>query len=444
MLRTTRRTFSLGVAALAVLLFACGDEELSNNETPTNQVNQNQGENQSPDNSGEHENNQTVTENSSDPNGTNANQEPDNSTEEPTPWDALPPRPWDSSAHGPFQVSYRYDSLSYLPRGDGEEERELKLSIWYPTFDEEGFMAFYNGLLNRPGIFEDAEPALREPAPVMVFSHGNGGISTQSYFWTEYLASHGWIVISPDHTNNTAFDNEGSINFRSAVYRPQDLTASLDYMLELPDEDPLAGYLSDKIAVSGHSFGGFTTLAISGATFPVDQLLAACDDGQISQGMCEIFTDSHMEVFREGFLDPRIQVAIPHTPGGADVMGEGLVDIEIPVLMWTAERDATLPNEEEGDRLWAGLAGEHDVRVDVIDTGHFTFSNMCTLVGDAVPQVANDGCGADFMDTELFFPLVNQYSMEFLRLHLKGDADAGAWFDPGHEPLHENLVFSFK
>lgn len=38
--------------------------------------------------------------------------------------------------------------------------------------------------------------------PLIVFSHGNGGLRNQSSFWCDYMASHGYIVASADHTGN--------------------------------------------------------------------------------------------------------------------------------------------------------------------------------------------------------------------------------------------------
>lgn len=359
------------------------------------------------------------------------------------PFDDLPPKPWSSQEDGPFRVGYRYDSFEYTPLGSDEEPREIKVSIWYPTLATRGTTARYINAIQRPGIFSEPEPALPDPAPVMLFSHGNSSLSAQSYFLSEFLASHGWIVVAPDHLFNTFWDTEGSINFESGYYRPQDISATLDYILELPDEDPLAGKFSDKIAVSGHSFGGYTVLALAGASFQAHHLLQACENGAIQNRFCEMITPDRVEIFAAGFFDERIRVAIPHTPGGFIAFQQGLADIKIPVLLWTAERDKTLPNEKEGDPIWEHLVGEEHVRIDFTDTGHFTFSNMCDLFG-FLDLVRDDGCGPDFFDPQLAYPLINTYSLEFLQLHLFGDQAASAWFTADHEPLHENLIFSFK
>src|ERR1044071_9976096 len=38
--------------------------------------------------------------------------------------------------------------------------------------------------------------------PLIVFSHGNGGTRHQNTFWCDCLASHGYIIVSADHTGN--------------------------------------------------------------------------------------------------------------------------------------------------------------------------------------------------------------------------------------------------
>ena len=452
MIRNTAPWFIALVSAL-VIAAGCGDdngEQDQDNDISENNIAENQNDDENNDGDPE-ENNDTANNDqpaNNDEPADNTNQQPNNdeepanNSEDDGPWADLPAEPWDTQQDGPFEVGYRYESFDYTPRAD-DEVREVGLSIWYPTFEDDGDHARYADWFHHPGVWQDAEPALREPAPVLIFSHGNGGISTQSFFYTEYFASHGWIVISPDHTGNTFLDMEGGgINLESAVYRPQDLTQALDYVLEFPDEDPLSGYFSDKIAVSGHSFGGYTTLAIAGAVFPVDELTSGCDSGEIEDAFCEIFTDGHQDVFRDGFLDPRIQAGIPQTPGGAAVLSEGLDEIDIPMLMWTAAGDTTLPNHEEGDPLWEALDGEHDVRIDAWATGHFTFSNMCDLI--PIDAVQDDGCGEEFMETHVIHPLINVYSHEYLRYHLLGEEDSADWFSPDHTPLHENLNFSFK
>lgn len=351
----------------------------------------------------------------------------------------LPPEPWSIYERGPYEVSWTSYEFTY--DAVGEPERTIRVAAWYPTWTKWGprdsSTARYYNLLNREGVVDTAEPALEGPLPVLVFSHGNSSFAEQSFYMTEFFASHGWLVLAPDHTGNTFFDNTGAINLSSALFRPQDITALLDDVYDLPDDHIIAGMAGDDIVMSGHSFGGFTTLSSSGADFAVDDIVAGCDSGELDQSLCDAFTPEQLDRARMGFVDDRIDVAIPQTPAGAEVFRENLAMIDIPTLLMTAEFDVTLPNEEEGDPIWA-LMDAPSVRLDMLNAGHFTYSNMC----DIVP--VEDGCGEESIEPELAREIINAYSMAFARWHLWGVEEDRA-IATGEEVIYdENIVISTK
>ncbi len=317
---------------------------------------------------------------------------------------------------GPHNIGYRSWNFEYDTKGN--DTRTLRLSVWYPTSDTEGTSGRYFGLVNRPEIFANAT-ILDGTFPVVVFSHGNSGVGEQSYFFTEFLTSHGFVVVAPDHTGNTFQDDSAGLA-EVAAFRPQDVSAVIDEIQNLPTDDPLFGKLTDKIAMSGHSFGGYTTLAASGATFNVEGFVTACESNQPPAGdLCAFFESGGADLFDAGFLDPRIKAAIPLAPVGADFFGMGVSSIRIPTLMITAGQDRTLPNEREGDPLWEQFTAPA-TRVDILKAGHFSFSNICQIAG-ANPNVQNDGCGSDFIPVNEAFVIINAYSVAFLKKNLLGE-----------------------
>lgn len=322
---------------------------------------------------------------------------------------------------GAHNVGYRSWSFTYDTKSQGT--RELRLSVWYPTADTEGSDARYYNLLNRPGIFDSAS-VVDDTFPVVVFSHGNAGFGEQSYYFAEFLTSHGFVVVAPDHTGNTFRDNTASF-FEASGFRPQDISATIDVMQSLPADDPLFGKLTDDIALSGHSLGGFTTLAASGATFNVAGAELACQNGQLPAAFCTFFENGGKELYEAGFLDSRIKVAIPMAPIGATFFGMGVGNITIPTLMITAGKDQTLPNSTEGDPLWAQFTAPA-TRIDITLGGHFTFTSLCAFAG-TMPRLANDGCSDAFIPPAEAFVIINAFSLAFLKKKLLGESTYDAF-----------------
>jgi len=340
---------------------------------------------------------------------------------------------------GPFNVGYMEMTVTHQAEADGtEQKRELELSVWYPTTDKDGLYPRYGGLLDREEVIEDAEVAPLESMPMLVFSHGNGGIAEQNWFMTERWASRGWIAVSPDHTGNTISDGT-DINVEAAIYRPQDIRAVIDRMTSLESDHRLAGRFSGTIVMSGHSFGGYTTLANTGAEYAVEALEQECKDGEIEgRDYCKAFdTEKRREVFREGFADDRIDLAIPQAPAGRKIFRDGHEQIQVPTLLMTGGMDRTLPNDQEGDPIWGYMKGEEHRRLNIDRAGHFTFSNMCTIFGD-LERVKNDGCGDDNVEPEIAFEIINAYSLAFARYQLWDDESAGEIVDGERYPVDRN------
>lgn len=115
----------------------------------------------------------------------------------------------------------------------------------------------------------------RERHPVLIFSHGLGGCPTQSRFMTKGLAARGYLVIAPFHRD------AGCVTPKKAAARPpypfSQPTRWTDDTYADRAEDVRAvavalpssrlGALADtgRLAVGGHSLGGYTALSVGGA-----------------------------------------------------------------------------------------------------------------------------------------------------------------------------------
>ncbi len=225
------------------------------------------------------------------------------------------------------------------------------------------------------GSVRDAAIAEGGPFPVVVFSHGNGGVRFQSFFLTEYLASHGYIVVSPDHTGNAAVSSlpggdltglllpAGVLPNAVAVDpaysfdlqgtdRLADVSFLVDSVIELNESDPDGRFTGkidiENVGLTGHSFGGFTTVAAMVA-------------------------------------DDRFDVGAPM----AGSPPTAAMDRPIMQFLATEDRTIGLTGNDVIEQQYQGHQGPKAI-LRFTDAGHFSFSNMCLLLPDN-----GDGCGTN-------------------------------------------------
>ncbi len=357
---------------------------------------------------------------------------------------AGPERAPDPGAPGPYPVGVTTVVLEDPSRKDpvtGVPPRTFPVEIWYPA-DESARGAqrdVYDLVAEAPAhVRPDLEgveiPPLEQPAvrdapvrsgqgrfPLIVFSHGNGGVRAQSFSYTAHLASHGYVVASPDHVGNTLYDllHESDLEgnaARSITERPLDISAVIDAF----EDGGLAGGRFDglvdleHIGITGHSLGGLTSLIVPNPA-------------------------------RE-FYDPRIDVTVPVTPAGdayLDAFGPP-EDLAIPVFYIGATEDRTLDYQIHTVLTWQrhrppkGMAG-------AVGAGHFSFTEICELdlaaaaaqlgLGEKVEDLLNDGCGPENMPIERAHAINAYYGAAWFNVYLrKSQPTLERYLDPGLQP----------
>ncbi|HVN27681.1 MAG TPA: hypothetical protein VMT64_04305, partial [Candidatus Binataceae bacterium] len=150
------------------------------------------------------------------------------------------------SAAGPFAV--RTDTFEAR---DAARDRIFPCDIWWPD-----------------------EPGAR---PLVLYSHHSGGNRRSATYLTTFLASHGYLVAALDHSEVVSPQIAGNLHDLIANRVP-DVRFLLDYVLagSIPCSarpDP------DRIAIVGHSFGGWTALAIPETDTRVDAVVALAPSG---------------------------------------------------------------------------------------------------------------------------------------------------------------------
>ena len=193
---------------------------------------------------------------------------------------------------------------------DPSDYRELMVQIWYPakggenyqkaphvTFPERAISSItrtaglpssfgkHGTQLTSNSVF-GLLPIQNKKFPLILFSHGDGGLLTQNTSQVEELVSNGYIVIACNHTYNASitFDKKGnSIPYKQNVswneqaqyhkkyytnllinYRYQDLAFLLKVLKQNQFDDgsvnPFKNNINfEKVGAMGHSMGGGTT-----------------------------------------------------------------------------------------------------------------------------------------------------------------------------------------
>jgi pimeloyl-ACP methyl ester carboxylesterase len=181
-------------------------------------------------------------------------------------------------------------------------------------------------------------PAKPGRYPVIIFSHGFGGSSVIFPNTGKVWASHGYVVLHPTHSDSLAMmdanvpsadaavmrkframrgavDRETQMAFVKVLDDPFFLTSRLHDVgfllnaLKTPkaglDAQVLARADTSKIGMSGHSFGGYTTIVLAGSTLvpppgaPVPTGFAGflCMSGQ-GAGRMSLNTDSFRTIVK--------------------------------------------------------------------------------------------------------------------------------------------------
>lgn len=343
-------------------------------------------------------------------------------------------------AVGPFAVG----RSSFTIVDPDREGRELPVDVWYPVDprDANGEPSLYQVTFELwiipdiwviPLVFTaPSERALHEPLisetggfPLIVFSHGSGGLRYQSFFLTEVLASHGFVVASAGHVGNTLLDEIGGTFApmeEMMMARPLDVSLLITRMLE-KNEDPEDFFYSsidgERIGVCGHSFGGFTSFA-----------MAAGFEGDLPDELASELPDDF--VFVPVPPDPRVDAIAPLAP--ASWFGDSELEaITVPTMIIGGTLDTTTPIEEQNVRPFE-LIPDQVFRADLDGAVHFSFSNSCDLIqgmrnqgiqqwmiDDLLGTEFTEPCGPPSLDIEEAHRITNLYTVSLFKAFVEGD-----------------------
>ena len=223
------------------------------------------------------------------------------------------------------------------------------------------------------------------PAKLIVISHGLGSERQTFAYLAEHLASYGYAVAVPEHPGSNAQQLQDLLSGKANevseptefINRPLDIKFLLDELTRLSQLNPLfRGKLStQEVGVIGQSFGGYTALALAGATLNFPQLQRDCANINNSWNTSLLLQCRALLLTPRpyNFRDERVKAVLAINPITSSLLGpSGLSQIKIPVAIVTGSADTVAPALDEQIRPFTWLTTPEKYLVVMKNGTHFS------------------------------------------------------------------------
>ncbi|MFB2933782.1 alpha/beta hydrolase [Aerosakkonemataceae cyanobacterium BLCC-F154] len=298
---------------------------------------------------------------------------------------------------------------------------------------------------------------LTQPAPVVVISHGLGSDPKAFAYLGEHLASHGFVAVLPQHIGSDAVMRQAlllgvarsSVDRMEFVDRPLDIKYTLDE-LERLSRSEFAGKINvQQVGVIGHSFGGYTALALAGAKLNQARIFSECNRRQVNLNASFFLQCLAVDLppLTENLSDPRIKATIALNPLTSIVFGpEGMSDIQVPTLILGGSADVITSVVEEQIQPFIWMKNPDKYLSVVIPSGHAASDQFDGK--DEEPQPNTLGWLLAGRDPQLARYYVKGFSLIFMQAYLNGQSEFKDFLNAAfarsvsREPLKLDLIRS--
>lgn len=276
---------------------------------------------------------------------------------------------------------------------------------------------------------------LGTPAPVVIVSHGFSDTKENLSSLGRHLASHGFVVLLPDHIgSNLKFRldyTEGRLETAMSpseyISRPQEISYLIDW-LEEGDASVLTTKVDlNRIGMMGHSLGAATAYSLAGAELNFERIASDCEKASV-----QINPASYLQC-QARFLpaqpydlqDSRIKAILSANGISSVLFGpEALSQIEIPVLMASAIDDVVAPALIEQIRPFSQLGSQEKYLAVMTEASHFSFiSEEDSDIVSPLNQPGAEALAAIVLGgyREVGSEYMEALNLAFWKVHLEGD-----------------------
>ncbi|MGK7917247.1 MAG: alpha/beta hydrolase, partial [Prochloraceae cyanobacterium] len=287
--------------------------------------------------------------------------------------------------------------------------------------------------------------------PVVVASHGLASNRQHYEELAPHLASYGFVVAVPQHPGSDSIYLEDMLQgyhrdlfkLNEFIDRPLDLSYVLDE-LERRNDTEFEGRLNlESVGVIGHSFGGYTALAIAGAQIDFEGLERECNKVIWDPELSLLLQCRALELPRQtyDFRDQRVQAVAVLNPVTRYMFApQDLSRIQIPIVIGAGEKDPVTPAAREqllpftflttSDRFFMLLEGQAHVDISQMDAG-------ATRALESLLRVKK------LLNPELFYKYANATATAFFEYYIANNADARPYLQSSYAQYISEEPFPF-